>query len=162
MTEATGLGGGSTKTRKMLRPAPSYFVSSLDFNKSNRRLGSRFCATSFLAPLLFALLLRSLAGEVGAAGFGDEVPAEAEPGEPVNQGDTDHANNTTATTPNATAAMTLFRFSAPRFTYAVLRNVSSLIRNLTCPVCTPPSSSPSMMKNSWLRSSVLMNFARGT
>src|SRR6185503_1237393 len=107
----------------MFRPAPSYLVSSLNFNRSKRRLGSRFCATVFF-PLALRVegLVRGL-GDKFAPGPGfvaklaeGGMAVDAELDDPPNQLDNWKASSTTATTTSAAAAMTLLRFSAPSFT----------------------------------------------
>ena len=116
-----GGGGGATNTRKMFRPAPSYFVSSLDFNKSNRRLGSRVCPASFLPPLFRAGVLAlclflevEATREFGVVAVTVVESATEEP--PPKKSENCQAATTIAMKPSDAAAMTFFRLSAPIFT----------------------------------------------
>ena len=114
MTGAIGF-GISTKALKMLRPLPSYFVSSLVFKRSVRKVGSSDCAALCFREVF---LLPGLAGAGCSAteiftGAGDAaLGGEPKPNKPEKR----VAISTTATIASETAAITLLRFSVPRFT----------------------------------------------
>src|SRR6266568_4627868 len=108
--------GISTNTRKMFRPAPAYFVSSLTFRTSVCSVGSSDCVAFCFPPALFLVVLTVGCG-MGSGGAplifaGAAALDEPNPNIPTNR----LTKRTTASTPSTTAAITLFRFSAPTFT----------------------------------------------
>ena len=118
-----GGGGGSTNTLKIFRPAPSYLVSSLLARRSVRKVGSSDCTVpGFFPPFPTRT---GLAGGCAAGLEGSEIRdgadeargEEVSPIEPTKR----VPINTRAIAPSDTAAMSLVRFSAPNFTYVVLR-----------------------------------------
>src|SRR5271157_3648113 len=52
-----GIAASSGCERKMSRPVPLYVTSSLDFSKSNRRVGSSVCASTGRAVLRVVCVL---------------------------------------------------------------------------------------------------------
>src|SRR5262249_13411906 len=105
---------------------PSYFVSSLDFSRSNRKVGSRLRA--WLGCLDCESRFRTLVGRRGAGATA--LPKSVEPVVaagaaaldelPLNQPANWVTISPTATTPRAAAAITLVLFSAPTFTTSSL------------------------------------------
>src|SRR5437763_13078266 len=100
--------GISTKTLKIFRPVPSYFVSSLTFKRSVRRVGSSDCAA---LCLLDVVRFRPVARGAGAAGGISDARSPTSAGSGIDAlGEPELRNpekrvaiNTTATTTNETA-----------------------------------------------------------
>src|SRR5271165_2223012 len=99
----------------MLRPRPSYLISSLCRSRSSSSVGS-----SRASPILIVLpdaVRRTAAREA----FGAALAWAAGAGAGFDDGQNVHSNSTSAIVPSSARAITSFRFSVPSFTSGALQ-----------------------------------------